>query len=162
MFESGMMKPAAHRGKGIPPSLRQAAGSDANICLRFRKDQGSGRACSILLEHIWVSRRSCVELPLENMQPPDVPPKHSIHLASAADISTERLTMPAWTDEEVGRLKRRFVGADEDFGKVLACVQAVWTAADLERLEHSNGFLAWDAYFMREKIIVCAPKEAQR
>ena len=68
------------------------------------------------------------------------------------------LTMPAWTDEEISRLRRRFVGADEDFGKVMVCVRTVWTAADLEKLESSRGFVAWDAYFKREKVIAGGSK----
>ena len=62
--------------------------------------------------------------------------------------------MPAWTENEVDRLRRRFVGRNEDFGTLVAYVQSVWTAADLEKLERSGRLITWDDYFKREKVIV--------
>jgi hypothetical protein len=70
--------------------------------------------------------------------------------------------MSAWTEDEISRLRRRFVGSEEDFGKVLACVQIIRTVADLEKLEGSGRLVAWDPYFKREKVILGVSKEAPR
>lgn len=71
------------------------------------------------------------------------------------------MAMPDWASEEVERLRRRYVGSDEDFDKLLHYLAVAWTRADLEAFLRSERSVAWDDYFRREKLLRGAerPKE---
>lgn len=61
--------------------------------------------------------------------------------------------MSVWGEDEISRLRRRYVGDEADFEKLAGYLAAVWTAADLQKLERDDLFVLWDAYFRREKLI---------
>ena len=61
--------------------------------------------------------------------------------------------MSGWSEDEKARLRSRYLGSDEDFEKLVRCLSAVWTLADVERLERNDRFVTWDEYFGREKVI---------
>ena len=68
--------------------------------------------------------------------------------------------MSVWSEAEKARLRSRYLGSEEDFDKLMEYVSAVWTAADVERLETSGRFVTWDEYFGREKVIRGGAKPA--
>lgn len=69
--------------------------------------------------------------------------------------------MSAWSENETARLRSRYLGSEEDFEKLVHYLRAIWTLADVERLEHSGRLVTWDEYFGREKLIRGAAKPAR-
>lgn len=63
------------------------------------------------------------------------------------------LAMLEWTEYEIERLRRRYVGTEDDFAKLLRYLSVAWTRADLKKFEQSGSMLAWDDYFRREKLL---------
>ena len=61
--------------------------------------------------------------------------------------------MPPWTDKQIEKLKRRYVGSDEDFPALLDYVKIIWTDIQLEQLESNDQLITWDHYFRREKLL---------
>lgn len=61
--------------------------------------------------------------------------------------------MPDWTSEQVERLRRRYVGTDEDFDKLIRYLAVAWTPTELEEFLRSQRSIAWDDYFRREKLL---------
>jgi hypothetical protein len=61
--------------------------------------------------------------------------------------------MSVWSEDEKARLRSRYLGSEEDFEKLIRHLSAVWTLADVEKLERSGRFVTWDEYFGREKVI---------
>ena len=62
--------------------------------------------------------------------------------------------MSGWSEDEKARLRSRYFGSENDFEKLAHCLSAVWTLADIEKLERSGRFVTWDEYFGREKVIL--------
>ena len=58
-----------------------------------------------------------------------------------------------WADDDIEELRRRYVGADEDFDKLERYLRAAWTRVDWDNFGRSRLFITWDAYFSREKLI---------
>jgi len=61
--------------------------------------------------------------------------------------------MSGWSENETARLRTRYLGTDADFEKLVRYLSAVWTLADIGKLERGDLFVTWDEYFGREKVI---------
>jgi hypothetical protein len=59
----------------------------------------------------------------------------------------------AWNEQQIERLKRRYIGLEDDFVKVLEYVIATWNIEQLDAMEANDQLITWDSYFKREKLI---------
>ena len=59
----------------------------------------------------------------------------------------------AWNEQQIERLKRRYIGREDDFVKVLEYVIATWNIEQLDAMEANDQLVMWDSYFKREKLI---------
>lgn len=68
----------------------------------------------------------------------------------------------AWTEEEVQRIRRRYIGLEEDFPKLIEAVSVTWSAVKLVDLETRDLLVTWDDYFSREKVFAASSHHGTR